>query len=168
MVIPIYNNNPRAPMRDHVQRSKTTYSSRNAGGAEDAEPAKVRPQSLCRRWAGGADVRYWWIFERWARSCPHSSTMLGSRSFHLRLPSAITSCRPRCVSSERLCRIWSPVWPTGGCGCIHSALGIAADDRHSQCEAMSAHYEVCILLIEFEEDKFGLRVSRTRLRQTPN
>jgi hypothetical protein len=28
-------------MRDHVQRSKTTYSSRNAGGAEDAEPAKV-------------------------------------------------------------------------------------------------------------------------------
>lgn len=31
-------------------------------------------------------------------------------------------------------------------------------DRHSQCEAMTAHYETCILLIEFEEDKFGLRV----------
>ena len=33
------------------------------------------------------------------------------------------------------------------------------DNRHTQCEAMSAHYEVCILLIEFEEDKFGMRVS---------
>lgn len=31
--------------------------------------------------------------------------------------------------------------------------------RHTQCEAMSAHYEVCILLIEFEEGKFGMRVS---------
>ena len=30
--------------------------------------------------------------------------------------------------------------------------------RHSQCESMTAHYETCILLIEFEEDKFGLRV----------
>lgn len=34
-----------------------------------------------------------------------------------------------------------------------------AHGRHSQCEAMTAHYEICILLIEFEEDKFGLRVS---------
>jgi hypothetical protein len=33
-------------------------------------------------------------------------------------------------------------------------------DRHSQCEAMTAHYETCILLIEFEEDKFSLRVSQ--------
>lgn len=24
---------------------------------------------------------------------------------------------------------------------------------------MTAHYETCILLIEFEEDKFGIRVS---------
>lgn len=31
--------------------------------------------------------------------------------------------------------------------------------RHTQCEAMTAHYETCILLIEFEEDKFGIRVS---------
>lgn len=31
---------------------------------------------------------------------------------------------------------------------------------HTQCEAMSAHYEICILLIEFEEGKFGIRVSR--------
>lgn len=41
MVIPIYNNNPRAPMRDNVTRSKTTYSSRNAGGGEQAEEARV-------------------------------------------------------------------------------------------------------------------------------
>lgn len=41
MVIPIYNNNPRAPMRDTVTRSKTTYSSRNAGGGESAEEARV-------------------------------------------------------------------------------------------------------------------------------
>lgn len=41
MVIPIYNNNPRAPMRDNVARSKTTYSSRNAGGGESAEQPRV-------------------------------------------------------------------------------------------------------------------------------
>lgn len=33
--------------------------------------------------------------------------------------------------------------------------------RHTQCEAMTSHYEICILLIEFEEDKFGLRVSES-------
>jgi DNA excision repair protein ERCC-4 len=42
MVIPIYNNNPRAPMRDNATRSKTTYSSRNAGGGDAAEDARVR------------------------------------------------------------------------------------------------------------------------------
>jgi DNA excision repair protein ERCC-4 len=26
---------------------------------------------------------------------------------------------------------------------------------------MTSHYEICILLIEFEEDKFGLRVSES-------
>jgi ERCC4-type nuclease len=31
--------------------------------------------------------------------------------------------------------------------------------RHTQCESMTAHYEICILLIEFEEDRFSLRVS---------
>ena len=31
--------------------------------------------------------------------------------------------------------------------------------RHTQCESMTAHYEVCILLIEFEEESFGFRVS---------
>jgi DNA excision repair protein ERCC-4 len=41
MVIPIYNNNPRAPMRDSVTRSKTTYSTRNAGGGETADEARV-------------------------------------------------------------------------------------------------------------------------------
>lgn len=48
MVIPIYNNNPRAPMRDTVTRSKTTYSSRNAGGGESAEEARVsRRDVIC-------------------------------------------------------------------------------------------------------------------------
>jgi DNA excision repair protein ERCC-4 len=32
-------------------------------------------------------------------------------------------------------------------------------NRHTQCESMTAHYEICILLIEFEEDRFSLRVS---------
>lgn len=37
MVIPIFNNNPRAPMADTISRTKTTYnSSRNAGGGEGA------------------------------------------------------------------------------------------------------------------------------------
>jgi DNA excision repair protein ERCC-4 len=38
MVIPIFNNNPRAPMRDSVTRSRTTYSTRNAGGSADIGP----------------------------------------------------------------------------------------------------------------------------------
>lgn len=41
MVIPIYNNNPRAPMRDSVSRSKTTYSTRNAGGDGTGEETRV-------------------------------------------------------------------------------------------------------------------------------
>jgi DNA excision repair protein ERCC-4 len=41
MVIPIYNNNPRAPMRDSISRAKTTYSTRNAGGGEAADDARV-------------------------------------------------------------------------------------------------------------------------------
>lgn len=47
---------------------------------------------------------------------------------------------------------------------IHQTLdplseAFADGTRHTQCEAMTAHYETCILLIEFEEDKFGIRVS---------
>jgi DNA excision repair protein ERCC-4 len=41
MVIPIYSNNPRAPMRDNVSRSKTTYSTRHAGGGEATESSRV-------------------------------------------------------------------------------------------------------------------------------
>lgn len=42
MVIPIYNNSPRHPMRDSITtRSKTTYSSRNAGGGESAEESRI-------------------------------------------------------------------------------------------------------------------------------
>jgi len=41
MVIPIFNNNPRAPMSDSVTRSRTTYSTRNAGGAENVPEARV-------------------------------------------------------------------------------------------------------------------------------
>lgn len=41
MVIPIFNNNPRAPMRDSTVRQRTTYSTRNAGGGEEAHVPKV-------------------------------------------------------------------------------------------------------------------------------
>jgi len=42
MVIPIYNNNPRAAMRDNVVRPRTTYSTRNAGGGDGgAEQPRV-------------------------------------------------------------------------------------------------------------------------------
>jgi DNA excision repair protein ERCC-4 len=41
MVIPIFNNDPRAPMRDSVTRSRTTYSTRNAGGGETAQETKI-------------------------------------------------------------------------------------------------------------------------------
>ena len=51
MVIPIYNNNPRAPMRDNVSRSKTTYSTRNAGGDGTGEETRVSRRDLpCRCW----------------------------------------------------------------------------------------------------------------------
>lgn len=68
MVIPIYNNNPRAPMRDSVTRSKTTYSSRNAGGGETADDARVRAP------IDAVELLYWLTrsfrlsstFERWA------------------------------------------------------------------------------------------------------
>jgi len=46
MVIPIFNNNPRAPMRDNVTRSKTTYSTRNAGGDGTGEESRVCTLSL--------------------------------------------------------------------------------------------------------------------------
>ena len=47
------------------------------------------------------------------------------------------------------------------CECFALCLArrIVLTSRYSQCEAMMAHYETCILLIEFDEDRFGLRVS---------
>ena len=53
MVIPIYNNNPRAPMRDNITRSKTTYSTRRAGGGDTGEDAKARLLIVLR---GQADL----------------------------------------------------------------------------------------------------------------
>lgn len=42
MVIPIFNNDPRASMRDNVARPRTTYSTRNAGGGDGgAEQPRV-------------------------------------------------------------------------------------------------------------------------------
>lgn len=52
MVIPIFNNNPRAPMADTIVRSRTTYSSRNAGGGEGAaDPPRVSCKILCLKLA---------------------------------------------------------------------------------------------------------------------
>ena len=55
MVIPIFNNNPRAPMRDNVTRSKTTYSTRNAGGDGTGEESRVSVVSLVLVWQAEAD-----------------------------------------------------------------------------------------------------------------
>lgn len=41
MVIPIFNNDPRAPMMDPISRKTTTYSSRNAGGGDGAPAPQV-------------------------------------------------------------------------------------------------------------------------------
>jgi hypothetical protein len=109
---------------------------------------------------GGLTFRSSWIFVRWVQSYPPSSTITGSRSFLPLSLWAIISSRQRCASSEKLFPIWKRVSSMVDCesGTIRRRW-ISADDRHSQCEAMTAHYEICILLIEFEEDKFSLRVS---------
>lgn len=41
---------------------------------------------------------------------------------------------------------------------LSKELVMLTSRRHTQCEAMTSHYEICILLIEFDEDKFGMRV----------
>lgn len=41
MVIPIFNNDPRAPMSDPISRKTKTYSSRNAGGGDGAPAPEV-------------------------------------------------------------------------------------------------------------------------------
>jgi hypothetical protein len=57
MVIPIFNNNPRAPMRDNVTRSKTTYSTRNAGGDGTGEETRVGSFFIRGPVANGLDHR---------------------------------------------------------------------------------------------------------------
>ncbi|KIR71477.1 DNA excision repair protein ERCC-4 [Cryptococcus deuterogattii CA1014] len=115
MVIPIYNNNPRAPMRDTVTRSKTTYSSRNAGGGESAEEARI---------------------------------IVDIREMGALLPSLIDSAGIKVIPST-----------------LTVGDYILSPKIHTQCEAMTSHYETCVLLIEFDEDKFGMRTKEDARRE---
>ncbi|KAL1410200.1 DNA repair protein RAD16 [Vanrija albida] len=127
MVIPIYNNNPRAPMRDTVTRSRTTYSTRNAGGGEsEKEESRII-----------VDIRELGAF---------LPSLIDGAGIHV-IPATLT------VGDY----ILSPKMVVERKALPDLEQSLANGRLHTQCEAMSAHYEVCILLIEFEEDKFGMR-----------
>ncbi|WWC87511.1 uncharacterized protein L201_002401 [Kwoniella dendrophila CBS 6074] len=135
MVIPIFNNNPRAPMRDHVTRSKTTYSSRNAGGGEPVEDARII-----------VDIR------EMGALLPSLIDASGIKIVPTTLTVGDYILTPKmCVERKALPDLES---------------SFANGRLHTQCESMTAHYEICILLIEFEEDKFGLRTREDARRET--
>ncbi|KAK4688167.1 DNA excision repair protein ERCC-4, partial [Tremellales sp. Uapishka_1] len=136
MVIPIYNNNPRAPMRDNISRSKTTYSSRNAGGGESAaEDARI---------------------------------IVDIREIGALLPSLIDAAGIKVVPATLTVGdyILSPKMCVERKSLPDLEASFANGRLHTQCESMTAHYEVCILLIEFEEDKFGLRTREDSRRES--
>ncbi|WVR04063.1 hypothetical protein IAU60_001062 [Kwoniella sp. DSM 27419] len=135
MVIPIYNNNPRAPMRDHVSRAKTTYSSRNAGGGEGAEEARI---------------------------------IVDIREMGALLPSLIDASGIKIVPTTLTVGdyILTPKMCVERKALPDLEASFANGRLHTQCESMTAHYEICILLIEFEEDKFGLRSREDAKRET--
>ncbi|AAW45049.2 conserved hypothetical protein [Cryptococcus deneoformans JEC21] len=134
MVIPIYNNNPRAPMRDTVTRSKTTYSSRNAGGGESAEEARI---------------------------------IVDIREMGALLPSLIDSAGIKVVPSTLTVGdyILSPKMCVERKSLADLEGSFNNGRLHTQCEAMTSHYETCILLIEFDEDKFGMRTKEDARRE---
>ncbi|WRT65456.1 uncharacterized protein IL334_002399 [Kwoniella shivajii] len=135
MVIPIYNNNPRAPMRDNVTRSKTTYSSRNAGGGEPVEDARI---------------------------------IVDIREMGALLPSLIDAAGIKVIPSTLTVGdyILTPKMCVERKALPDLEASFANGRLHTQCESMTAHYEICILLIEFEEDKFGLRTREDARRET--
>ncbi|ORX36395.1 hypothetical protein BD324DRAFT_642553 [Kockovaella imperatae] len=134
LVIPIYNNDPRAPMRDSVSRTKTTYSSRNAGGGEAAQDARI---------------------------------IVDIREMGALLPSLIDSAGIKVVPLTLTVGdyILSPDMCVERKALPDLEASINNGRLHSQCESMTAHYAICILLIEFEEDKYGLRTREDSRRE---
>jgi len=134
MVIPIYNNNPRAPMRDSVTRSKTTYSTRNAGGGETADDTRI---------------------------------IVDIREMGALLPSLIDAAGIKVVPATLRIGdyILSPKMCVERKALPDLEASFANGRLHTQCASMTAHYETCILLIEFEEDKFGLRTREDARRE---
>ncbi|KLT38478.1 hypothetical protein CC85DRAFT_281064 [Cutaneotrichosporon oleaginosum] len=135
MVIPIFNNNPRAPMRDNVARSRTTYSTRNAGGGEDAHESRI---------------------------------IVDIRELGALLPSLIDAAGIVVVPATLTVGdyILSPKMCVERKALPDLEQSLANGRLHTQCEAMSAHYEICILLIEFEEGKFGMRTKEDARRES--
>ncbi|ORY29555.1 hypothetical protein BCR39DRAFT_532115 [Naematelia encephala] len=134
MVIPIYNNNPRMPMRDSTSKSKTTYSSRNAGGGDTGEEARI---------------------------------IVDIREIGALLPSLIDAAGVKVIPATLVVGdyILSPKMCVERKALPDLEASFANGRLHTQCEAMTAHYDICILLIEFEEDKFGLRTREDARRE---
>ncbi|WVQ73869.1 hypothetical protein IAR50_003450 [Cryptococcus sp. DSM 104548] len=134
MVIPIYNNNPRAPMRDTFTRAKTTYSSRNAGGGEGATESRII-----------VDLR------EIGALLPSLIDAAGIKVIPCALTVGDYILSPKmCVERKSLADLE---------GSLNNGR------LHTQCEQMTAHYETCILLIEFDEDKFGMRTKEDARRE---
>lgn len=143
-------------MRDNVSRTKTTYSTRNAGGGEQADDARVRGDAFTRR-----DFQL--IIQ----------IIVDIREMGALLPSLIDAAGIKVVPatltigdyiiSPKMC-IERKALPdleasfANGRLCVSPPNLALLTRRHTQVEGMTAHYEICILLIEFEEDKYGLRV----------
>ncbi|BEJ11286.1 hypothetical protein CspHIS471_0107080 [Cutaneotrichosporon sp. HIS471] len=135
MVIPIFNNDPRAPMRDSVVRSRTTYSTRNAGGGEAAQESRI---------------------------------VVDIRELGALLPSLIDAAGIIVVPATLTVGdyILTPKMCVERKALPDLEQSLANGRLHTQCEAMSAHYEICILLIEFEEGKFGIRTKEDARRES--
>lgn len=135
MVIPIYNNNPRAPMRDNVSRAKTTYSSRNAGGGESSVEQRI---------------------------------IVDIREMGALLPSLIDAAGIKVIPATLTVGdyILTPTICVERKALPDLEASFANGRLFGQCESMTAQYETCILLIEFEDDRFGLRVRTEDTRCT--
>nr|ODN98611.1 DNA excision repair protein ERCC-4 [Cryptococcus depauperatus CBS 7855] len=126
---------------DDRQASRTTYSSRNAGGGEDAQEARII-----------VDIR------EMGALLPSLIDAAGIKV----VPSTLTVgdyiITPKmCVERKSLTDLE---------GSFNNGRLQLTDTRHTQCEQMTAHYEICILLIEFDEDRFGLRTKEDARRES--
>lgn len=152
-------------MRDTVTRSKTTYSSRNAGGGESAEEARVSRRDVIYTGFRLSFIKIIVDIREMGALLP---SLIDSAGIKV-VPSTLTVgdyiLSPKmCVERKSLADLEGS-FNNGrlSVALLILKLALLTPQRHTQCEAMTSHYETCILLIEFDEDKFGMRVGLSSL-----